>query len=263
MSAHLLVHLFMPRESSIETRRGYVADFCVVCRDLRAFSLMEMDSKRTVAGMRTRGDEVLGHYIRCMKCGAELASTDMRYSFVAEEIQPDFELLIATTYPVLRKKHAARLELEGDLRRGKTRLALEERRKLLIEPLIALSSMVDRRFAEPNRIDARMSLACGGTLLITIALFCIGEFYLQGAAQTWALRLMGMGLAFGIGYSLLAMTDAPLRFVKIRVAPLAGRALKPLGPGRKEIEECLEECRRMELKIGTALKLDWLWTNLR
>jgi hypothetical protein len=263
VSVHLLLHLLLPREKRYETRLGFVADFCPICRAIRPFRLSETGRGKTVAGLESGRKDVDAHYIQCLECGVFLWTKDSNYSYVAEAYQPDLDLLVETTNLPLRFAYADRLKLEDQLKKGAARLSPEGRSALLMEPLTALASTVEKRFTDFGRLDTPSALACGGTVAVAGGLFFYSSRYLGGSAQDRGLVIAGIAFALGIAYSLLQWQLAPARFVKTQVAPMAARALKPLGPSRKELEDCLAECRQMGLRIGKVLKPEWLWTSLQ
>jgi hypothetical protein len=256
---HLLLHW---RKKNVETPVGFVADFCPICRDIRSFRLMRMGIAMSFVEIPLGQGKEVGHYIECTECKVPFWAEEQKYSFVAEANQPDIDLLVETTNLPLRFAYANRLELEGELRKRTARLSRDIRTSLLMEPLIALSLMVEKRFADSGRIDAQSSFGCLGTVVVVAgALFYSTR--LRGPAQDRALVVMGILLAIGVGYNLLQLHDAPGRFVKTEVARTAARALKPLGPSRTELEDCLKKCRQMDLRIGKVLKPEWLWAKLR
>ena len=253
MIAHLILLLAHRRKGPFAKRLGYVADFCPICRDAQAFRLTEFGV----------GEEVKGHYMECEECGALLVTRENKYSFVAGTRQPDLELLIQTTHPSLRFAYADRLKLEGELKKGKARLTVAERHRLMLEPLTALSYMVDRRFADATRLDTPSSFGCGLTAAITMGLFIFSTVRLRGQSQDQGLWLALIALGLGFIFSVYQLHRAPFRFVRKRIAALAGRALRRLGPGRKDLEEALGQCRQMNLRIGKVLKPDWLWLSVQ
>ncbi len=263
MSLHLLYHLLRRRTKNSESREGFVADFCSICRRIRPFQLMETGTTTTVAGFKTN-QLVMGYYMKCGICGSCFGTRDTNYTYVAQEHPSDLEMLIETTHPGLRTAYAGRQEMESELEAGTTTFSAEERRKLILEPMIGLSYMVDRRLAETGRVDrptlvAGICTICGAVIIGSYA----DKPHLSNAAQHLTFIIMGIEIVLGIIFSLYLWHGAPARFVRSQIAPRLARALKPLRPERIELEDCLADCDQHHLQIGRLIKADWILSKIQ
>lgn len=251
------------RKKRVEKRLGFVTDFCPICRDVRAFRLIQVRVAMSFNEVPLEKGALAGHQIECVDCQIRMAASPERYRAVEKEYPLGLDWLVERTFPDLRAQYSGRLKLENDLRKGRPTLLPEQREKLLLEPFLILSPMVDERFADPTRMDLQSSLGCGLTVLLGGGLFFYSAKYLRGRAQDHALLVWAIVLGLGIFYSLLQLHLAPSRFVKRKIGLMTARALKPFDPSRKEIESCLQKCRDKKLRIGKKLKAERLWLQIR
>ena len=235
----------------VETSLGSVADFCPICRALRAFRIVEIERATEVLHVpliRTP----LGRFLRCLSCDARIAADAEQYAAFAAADEDDLETLIATTRPDLREARAERLALEERLRRSSAGLAPAERADLLFEPFQALEGMVRDRVKQGMFFDVRSALGCGGALLALLA----GPWISRRLPPSWQwLVAATLGLAFALGlYTLFEFFRNPGRSAGQRVLPLLARALAPLKPLDEELALCLFHCRKEGWRIGRVVR---------
>lgn len=244
----------------VETSLGSVADFCPVCRALRAFRIVQVE--RTTELLHVPLSRTpLGLFLRCRSCDARIAADAKAYAEFAAENEDDLETLIATTRPDLREARAERLALEERLRRSPAGLEPAERADLLFEPFQALEGMVRDRVKEGMHFDVRSALGCGGALLALIA----GPWISRKLPPSWQwLVAATIGLAFALGlYTLFEFFRNPGRSAGQRVLPLLARALAPLKPLDEELALCLFHCRREGWRIGRVVRIGPLRAELQ
>jgi hypothetical protein len=248
-------------KKQVEKREGFVADFCPICRGFRAFRLTRIGRALAFNEVPLSQGTLVGHVKTCCECGLRSWVSDGRYRGSEPRDERGLEFLIERTLPGLAAEFAQRLGLEEELKRGRLDYSSCPRQELLMEPFKVLTPMVDEFFQGPARVDAPSGLACLGTLAVTLGLFIFSSVHIRGPAQDRALVGVGLVLLLGIAFSLYQLHRVPFRRVKRQAVPLAARALRPLQPSRREIEECLRQCGKSWL--GKAMKPDHLWAKLQ
>jgi hypothetical protein len=252
----MLFHFNVKR---VEVESGSVADFCPVCRTLRAFRFFAVERVMEVIYIPLSRTP-LGQFVRCGTCGATLKSDAARFAAFADA-GSDLETLIVTTRPELRTEHAERLGLEETLRRSPDALDLTQRARLLFEPFEALEAMVRNRLKEGIHFDAYSGLGCGGVVL---ALF-FGPWITRNLAPSWhwlVSAVFGVAAVLGL-WAIVQFFKHPGRSARKLVVPLLARSLAPLRPLQDEVALCLEQCRKERWKIGRHVRVDALWQQLQ
>ncbi len=245
----------------VERDQGFVADFCPICREVRAFHLIRVGLASHVYYVSFGEGKLAGHLIRCTDCGVSVTVDPTRYSTTQKDGRIDVEVLVRDTFPRLREVHAARLELEAQIRRTRLALPAEERQRLLMEPFALLNPQVEQRFANSTQLDKQSGVGCLGTLLVGGGLF-FASMAFRGPSQDKV--LLAAAILFGLGtvYTFVQMHLGPSRFFRAKLLPALVRSLKPLEPTREEVAACLDCCRTLGLKIGKVPKLDEVCTRL-
>src|SRR6266568_2414364 len=118
----------------VERNQGLVADFCPICREVRAFQLMRVGVASHVYYMSLGEGKLAGHIIRCNECRVQLAVDPTRYASTEKDPQIGLEVLVRDTFPKLREVYAARLELETRIKRTRSALSADEYQRFLMEP---------------------------------------------------------------------------------------------------------------------------------
>ena len=248
------------RVHRVEEVVGSVADFCPICRALRAFRFVKVERVSEILFVPL-SRTALGRFVRCLACEATLAADDSQYAAFAGAKEDDLETLIATTRPGLRAERAERLALEERLRRSPDGLAPAQRADLLFEPFEALEAMVRSRLKEGIRFDAYSGLGCGGAVAALVA----GPWMARKLPAPWQ-WLVGpvLGLAIALGaYTLFEFFRNPGRAAGKRVLPLLARALAPLQPLQEELALCIYHCRNERWKIGRLVRIGRLRAELQ
>jgi hypothetical protein len=240
----------------VERSRGRVADFCPICREVRAFQLIRVGLASHIYYVSFGEGKLAGHVIRCQECGVRLKTDPARYAATGEDSRASLEVLVRDTFPRLREVCATRLELEKRIRQTPFSLSTDERKYFLMEPFALLNPLVEQRFANSTEMDRQSGLGCLSTVLAFAALA------FRGPIQDKI--LLAAAILFGIGtvYTLIQLHLGPGRFFLARVLPPLVKALKPLKPAREDVAECLDRCKTQHLKIGKVAKLDVVWQRL-
>jgi hypothetical protein len=245
----------------VERDQGGVADFCPICRELRAFHLVSVHKVFHLYSVSIGAGELVGHLLRCGSCETTYSADPSRYPATGESVDGDLEALIRSTNPRLREERSDRLALEERIRRSPVGLPADQREALLAEPFELLNPRVEERARFWKRFDRRSDLGCLGTVVVFFLLLFLCTQLHEPASKIVA------GLAFaaipiGVTCTILLVVHAPRRFARKSIVPRLVRALAPLAPLPEEIAHCLERCRAREMKIGKAVEADRLWASL-
>jgi len=168
---------------------------------------------------------------------------------------------VLKTYPNLRAVHAERLAMEAKLKSSPAFLSPEQRDLLLLEPFALLSTVVEGRFKNSGQFDAPSGIGCAGTIIVACGMFIWSLSY-QGSIQEKMLIAAAVLGGLGLIYTLVQLHLAPSRYVRSRITPVLARALRPLGPTREEIDECLESFKNKKTKIGKVVKVEDVWREI-
>jgi hypothetical protein len=248
-------------QKRVERSRGNVADFCPICREVRAFQLIRVGLASHVYYISFGEGKLAGHIIRCSDCGVALSVDPTRYATTEKDSRVSLEALARDTFPNLREANAARLELETRIKQSRLALSGDEYRHCLMEPFALLNPQVERRFANSTELDRPAGLGCLGTVLIGAALF-FGSMAVRGPMQDKILVAALVAVVIGTIYTFVQMHLGPGRFFRAKILPSLVRALKPLRPTRDDVAECVQHCKTLGLKIGKVAKVDEVWARL-
>ncbi len=245
----------------VERGLGMVADFCPICREVQAFQLIRIGLAGHIYYISFGEGKLSGHLIRCGKCGVDLGVDSTRYATTEKESRVNLEVLIRDTFPNLREKYAARLELEARIKRTRSALAGDEYMRFLMEPFSLLNPLVEIRFAKSTEMDKESGLGCLGTVVVGAALF-FGSMKFRGPTQDKVLLSALMLVAIGTIYTFVQMHLGPGRYFRAKILPSLVKSLKPLQPTRDDLASCIERCKTLGLKIGKVAKVDEVWAQL-
>ena len=101
----------------IERKQGMVADFCPICREVRAFTLIRVGLADHIYYVSFGQGKLAGHIIRCDTCGVALRADPTRFATAEKDPRIELETLIRQTFPRLRETYAERLALEQRIKR--------------------------------------------------------------------------------------------------------------------------------------------------
>jgi hypothetical protein len=244
----------------VEQVRGMVADFCPICREVRAFQLIRIGLVSHIYYVSSGAGTLAGYVIRCNECGLRLKTDSDRYAATEKDSRVGIEALVRDTFPKLREVYAARLEVETRVKQNPQSLSADERKYILMEPFTLLNHLVERRFANYTELDKESSLACLGTVLVVVG-FMFASWAFPRQIQE---ILLSSAIFFGIGtvYTVNQLYLGPRRFFMAQVLPPLVKALKPLKPTREEVAACIDRCKTQHLKISKVAKLDVVWARL-
>lgn len=243
-----------------ERKLGFVADFCPICREIRAFRLVRIGLASHIYYISFGMGKLVDHHIRCHECGLALSVDPLRYA-VIEKDPFALERLIEVTFPQLKEIHAERLALESQIKKTPSLLTPEERANLFIEPFRLLNPLLEQRFQESTKFDKQSGIGCLGTILISAVLFILAGNVRTPMQDKIALMAV-IFLCIGTAYTFVQLHFGPGRFLKEKIVPPLAQALDPLEPTQEEISRCLEKCKAAQMRIGQKLNLQTLWAEL-
>ena len=90
----------------VERNQGLVADFCPICREVRAFQLIRVGLASHVYYVSFGEGKLAGHIIRCNECRVKLAVDPTRYATTEKDARVGLEVLLGGTFPKLREVYA-------------------------------------------------------------------------------------------------------------------------------------------------------------
>ena len=250
-------------KKKVETPLGRVADFCPICRDIRAFEVFRAGMAGHIYGMKLSDGKLLGHVKQCKCCGLRLGADPKHYERFEDISTTDLDVLIIRTFPAVRKQFAERLALEEQVRRKSGPLPPEIRQQFLLEPFILYNGVVETWFAGNVPLDAPSGLGCLGTIVVSGVLF-----FLAGAVESEVFRdrlFLALLAVFAIGtvWTLVQFYLRPHHRVRRKILPFLALALKPLEPTRDELADCLAKCVRLRMKIGQAIKPEQILAEMQ
>jgi hypothetical protein len=232
---------------------GFVADFCPVCREPRAFRLVRVGLASHIYYISFGSGKHVGHLIRCEECGVDTESDATRYASIEKQRPAHLSELIQASFPALLATYATQIAQEAEIRRAPRSLSPSQRQSLLIAPFRQLHGSVEARYARGTEMDKPAGIGCLATTVLTIALLA-GAIYFKGTLSDNVLIALVTIFCVGGLYTFVQLGLAPGRFLRSRIVPQLARALDPLQPDENELKECLKKCRDVGWKIGAKIK---------
>jgi len=241
------------------TPLGRVADFCGLCREIRPFRVTEV---REVAHLYYiplgRGD--VKHYeFICAGCREQRTGDLSPYADVVSSDVEELDILIEATNPEVTR-HAIEL-LEAEDRVARDEATAEERRLVLMQPLLAINPAVEARVSQVH-VDAR-------SLLLMIAMIVFPLALVLPGAVLWPSTpgeiLVYSGAAAGVvllGMLLQSLATDPGRFVRRRYREFLAESLAAYRPTPDEVRDIMRELRDRRLAVGKRVSPAWLWQEI-
>lgn len=241
----------------VYSRLGYVADFCHLCREVRAFELTRVGLAGHFYYISLTQGDLVGHERKCKTCGTEFNCKPEIYARPSKELLPVREL-IRLTFPNLATYHAARFALEKAIRDPFKKISAADRLALIKEPFTLLSNKAEAHF-RASYFDHQ-----------SIAAFFVAVIIGGAPAAGLVALLPDFEAAILIGDLIVACVAAwawgfwtRKKFVRREIiAPLA-LALQPLKPTRDEIAGVLKDLKALGLRIGKRIRPDMVMAALQ
>ncbi|PTY00008.1 hypothetical protein DB346_19570 [Verrucomicrobia bacterium LW23] len=239
---------------------GYAADFCPLCRNIQTFSVCRATASESFAMSQTglRSDGPAFHQT-CASCEARLPSDPSIFASLRPQPADAVELLDATQ-PDIAETWGPRFDLEEKVCRSPRGVPEAVRRELIYEPFHAMAWEVDALYgARPHAGSVGGARRDAGFSQIGI----VGSVF-RAAAVAAAVPLIVLtapqALVVVLGAVLLAcfMVQAwrnhrrPAVLYR-RVVPILARALAPLRPSRRELEDAMAMAAANGHEIGRRI----------
>jgi hypothetical protein len=238
-------------------KMGFVADFCPLCRNVRAFQLDRVGLAGHVYYVTVSQGELVGHARTCMTCKTILNGNPALYREVSKRLV-DLSELQRSTFPNLRTYHAERLALEQSIKLSPGTIPADTRRALLKEPFLLLHPIVEKRFSS-TQIDKHTGL----TLLAMFVLLPFISVIGKQLAPTYEGEIfLGFLIAGVAAVSVQGFLQTGRYFDK-KIFPILVPALKPLKPTTEEMTSVAAELRKAGSTFGMKLKLPALLESLQ
>jgi len=245
----------------VRQHRGYVADFCAICRRIERFHVSDIRVAHHFFFIPFAKSETTSQMRTCTACGQQAFPEPGTYDAFVADAQADIDTLVRETNPTLLEELTDRLVLEEKAKQSLAGLSPDERTTLLTEPFVALSEQVGRRFARggcSNILGVPM-------MLVSLFLFCLWIVYSDepGAGTQTLAWVAGVVSWILFPASLYFFATSSRRYMKGRIVPLLAKALAPLKPTEAELAKVIETLEADGYKIGWKLKATWIAEALR
>jgi len=121
-------------EKKTETRLGFAADFCPVCRKISTFEVNRVGVAAHVYFVAVNEGSFVSHNQRCNTCSTTLESTPARFFSLSDTATSSIEELVQATFPTIYEVFGERLALERQISADPHSFDPATRKKLLMEP---------------------------------------------------------------------------------------------------------------------------------
>jgi hypothetical protein len=228
---------------------GRVADFCPLCRGIRPFRLLQVDSIRHFYSIPLGGRTSIGQSRVCETCQLVGPAPSDGYRALSNDPDADLDTLIAETNPEIRRNYASRLILEERIAARK--LTAGERSTLLREPFEMAGAVLARRDAVGN-LDLPSHLGCLGSLFLPVACLLILPLVWKTSGDSIELAAIAVG-GCCLAFTFLAIVTDARRLARRVIVPRLVACLRPLDPSAEEIDEILESMRRARSPLAEVV----------
>lgn len=230
---------------------GFVADYCAVCRDLRAFEVRRIGSASHVYYISFGEGDLVGYERICQSCKTAFEAVPDNYSGMSKESRPGSEL-ISETFPNYYTVYRELIERERKVRDTPSLLTPAERRTRLREPFGVVAQVVQQKLAS-TQVDARVWIAVAAFFPLMWVFGALGRVFIgTDDANAIARWMLGCG-ALCVGLVVSQLITSGRRYVLKNAVPPLVQALAPLRPTETEIGGILAELKQHKLKLGSKL----------
>lgn len=241
---------------------GRRADFCLVCRDVRTFSVVEIRSVFFFICVEIGRGRVEAYGEVCETCRVERLLPPNRRPGTVTNRRAGIEELIGLTNPSVRQEHADRLALEKSVASGDADTS--DRVKLIQEAFDAFAPEVQHR-SNGNCTDAVTGAWYAATAIATLAWFGgLKDAPLFAPMHEDRASCIGLGIdGAGVFAALVSMLGDVRRFTRRRILPRLARSLSLLRPTELEIAHALSRLPANAPALGKALRVSELASAIR
>ncbi|MGO4382457.1 hypothetical protein AB4Z19_29670 [Pseudoduganella sp. RAF19] len=227
---------------------GFVADYCEICGEPKAFKLTRLDLVGHICYVRFGHGELMGYERTCTTCDTFFEANSAEYAGVSRISWP-IEALLRKTRPRFEDVMEERRALEKRLGSDRHPLTQDERMARIKTPFVLLSPIVERRFST-TRLDMGILLAFAVAAGLCVAVAGIAEAFVPEATD-W---LFAFALAIGSGPIIWQFNASSSRYMRKEILPILVKLLAPLRPSQDEVERTLLEFKQAGHTIGNKLE---------
>jgi len=239
------------RHKADEDRIGYAADYCPVCRTLRAFTLYRLAIPEQDPITGAKGDRLDGYVRHCQTCDATFDAVPDTYSGLSP-MPKDLKSLQAETFRNYYEIYAVQLALD---RIPGPQLMGQDRLDRINDPMLAIAIAT-----QPKRMDQKMDVFSWIALAIGVALIAIAWPQLSAAGDNFAAwppeYVDPAVLAAAVAFTRMGMAGRreTLRWATSHIA----NALTSVRPTDDELEKSLASLRDRNLWLGSKASVKQL-----
>lgn len=227
--------------------RGYIAEWCPVCREMTAHKLIRMGSAFHINYVNFTDGRLLGFELRCEQCQTPYWLEEHHYPhFTAERLPLD--QLIRETHRDYHQRFAQVLALSQKARTEPMQLTAEERHFLMASTLVALSYKWERH---ESGTRARLALCWQASigLLFAGAVYAVAEAHAEPLTWTLAGIMAGSALLITTGLRRWARQQ----YLRRHIYPALARSMAPLQLPVSELQQVLRELREDGYELASVL----------
>ncbi len=235
---------------------GYVADFCPICRNVKAFRLLADRVSWHIYHIRLGPGKLLGHIGVCLACGIRISAKVSDFKAVAAVLPQRLEELVAESFPDVYSAYGGRLRTEEHIRQDPHSFTAEDRMRLIREPFNLLAPIFEHKCKSGPELDRKNGTGCLLTIAVPVVLMILaGKAGLsEEAYDRFVWPVFWLAVAGGAATTIYFFATANRRFLKSYVMPILVRGLRPLKPASGEIDLAIESLRSAKFRLGKKLK---------
>jgi len=235
------------------SQRGWVADFCPLCRGLRPCRLLKVGLANHIWYLPLGSGRFVGNEIACGVCDSVFETEGSRYASVSDDLVGVDEL-VRRTLPSDRRVEEL---IARETRLAEHRLQPDERVAMLREVILYGADQAERQIEE--RRYPRQGRLVGWA---TFGLFLLWVFAGQRVPPVPQAILAGL-FAAGLLGCLYFMATCVGHHIRGVVEPAVARGLAPLRPTREEIGQALAHAQTLGSRGAKKLKVQRLYDALQ
>lgn len=242
-------------QSTIQKRRGFVADFCPMCREMLTVRLIEFRRAPHINGIAIGFvlGRSTGFVTECTKCGFRIKTRLERFESVEKRRPESLDELEQRTNPRARNDFGTRLETERRIRHGAP-LPPEKRQAFLREPFRLVRNEIDTDQGIYLRRD-QTSLWIAVSSFVGPIPFVAVASNIENQTVAESLAILGFTVfVIGLATTLFRISTRRYRFFRVKLLPMIDRALRPLAPSMTELEETIDWLRETDFKFANRLR---------
>lgn len=230
-------------------RLGYAADFCPICRGIRAMSVREWREVLHLYFIERDSTGSASWELTCKGCGLRRPATNFLITGFSSTKLDDIDDLTQKTNPRILTELAERLDVERKIKEG--RIDPSARQELILEPIV-LCDLAARWRAQLNANWLKHWLAF--VCLIPAPAVFIGSIFVIGpdAPRTMLLVIPAVLIVLAISGVIWLNVDK-LYYRRRKLIPLIARSLRALRPNENEIMWVLQSLQEAKIPLASRV----------